>query len=80
VIAFSENECQKWSIQMIMSKSKPITPGAAIFYGGLIAGTVDAADGVVAYYFIGGLNPIQGSAIHRQRLLWSMAEMLSAEV
>jgi hypothetical protein len=44
---------------MIMSKSKPITPGAAIFYGGLIAGTLDAADGVVAYYFIGGLNPIQ---------------------
>ncbi len=62
MIAFSENECQKyqkWSIQVIMSKSKPITPGAAIFYGGLIAGTLDAADGVVAYYFIGGLNPIQ---------------------
>ena len=44
---------------MIVSKSKPITPGAAIFYGGLIAGILDATDGVVAYYFIGGLNPIQ---------------------
>jgi hypothetical protein len=33
-----------------MSKSKPITLGAAIFYGGLIAGILDAADGVVAYY------------------------------
>ena len=43
---------------MIMSKSKPITPGAAIFYGGLIAGILDATYGVVAYYFIGGLNPI----------------------
>ena len=42
-----------------MTKSKPITLGAAIFYGGLIAGILDAADGVVAYYFIGGLNPIQ---------------------
>jgi hypothetical protein len=42
-----------------MSKSKPITPGAAILYGGLIAGILDATDGVVAYYFIGGLNPIQ---------------------
>src|SRR5260370_1187023 len=53
------DECQKWSIQMIMSKSKAITPGAAIFYGGLIAGILDATDGAVAYYFIGGLNPIQ---------------------
>ena len=44
---------------MIMSKSKPITPAAAIFYGGLIAGILDATDGVVAYYFIGGLNPIR---------------------
>jgi len=44
---------------MIMSESKPITPGAAIFYGGLTAGILDAADGVVANYFIGGLNPIQ---------------------
>ena len=34
-----------------MSKSKPITLGAAIVYGGLIAGILDAADGVVAYYF-----------------------------
>jgi hypothetical protein len=44
---------------MIMSKSKPITPRAAIFYGGLIAGILGATDGVVAYYLIGGLNPIQ---------------------
>jgi hypothetical protein len=29
-----------------MSKSKPITPGVAIFCGGLIAGILDAADGV----------------------------------
>src|SRR5882757_5908943 len=43
----------------IMSKSKPITLGAAIFYGGLIAGILDAADGVVAYYFAAGFNPIQ---------------------
>ncbi|HXB67105.1 MAG TPA: hypothetical protein VNY05_02625 [Candidatus Acidoferrales bacterium] len=34
-----------------MSKSKPITLGAAIFYGGLIAGTLDEVDIVVAYYF-----------------------------
>jgi len=27
------DECQKWRVEMIMSKSKPITPGAAIFYG-----------------------------------------------
>ena len=47
------------SMEMIMSKSKPITPGAAIFYGGLIAGILDAADGVVAYYFAAGFNPIQ---------------------
>ena len=44
-------------MEVIMSKSKPITP-AAVFYGGLIAGTLDAADGVVAYYFIGCLNQI----------------------
>ena len=44
---------------MIMSKSKPITLGAAIFYGGLIAGILDAADGFVAYYFAAGFNPIQ---------------------
>jgi len=44
---------------MIMSKSNPVTPGVAIFYGGLIAGILDAADGVVAYYFAAGLNPIQ---------------------
>src|SRR5258708_26403839 len=53
------DECQKWSTEMIMSKSKPFTLGAAIFYGGLIAGILDAADGVVAYYFAAGFNPIQ---------------------
>jgi uncharacterized membrane protein YagU involved in acid resistance len=46
-------------MEMTMSKSKPITLGAAIFYGGLIAGILDAADGFVAYYFAAGLNPIQ---------------------
>jgi hypothetical protein len=46
-------------MEMIMSKSKPITPGAAIFYGGLIAGILDAADGVVANYFIADFDPIQ---------------------
>jgi hypothetical protein len=44
---------------MIVSKSKPITPGAAIFYGGLIAGILDAADGFTAYYFAAGFNPVQ---------------------
>jgi uncharacterized membrane protein YagU involved in acid resistance len=46
-------------MEMTMSKSKPITLGAAIFYGGLIAGILDAADGFVANYFAAGLNPIQ---------------------
>ena len=44
---------------MIVSKSKPITPGAAIFYGGVIAGILDAADDVVAYHFAAGFSPIQ---------------------
>jgi uncharacterized membrane protein YagU involved in acid resistance len=47
------------SMEMTMSKSKPITVGAAIFYGGLIAGILDAVDGVVANYFAAGFNPIQ---------------------
>jgi hypothetical protein len=46
-------------MEVIMAKSKPITLGAAIFYGGLIAGILDAADGFVAYYLAAGLNPIQ---------------------
>jgi hypothetical protein len=46
-------------MEMTMSKSKPITLGAAIFYGGLIAGILDAADSFVAYYFAAGFNPIQ---------------------
>jgi uncharacterized membrane protein YagU involved in acid resistance len=45
--------------QATTSKSKPITLGAAIFYGGLIAGILDAADGFVANYIAAGLNPIQ---------------------
>jgi hypothetical protein len=46
--------CQKWSMEMIMSKSKPITLGVAIFYGGLIAGILGAADNITAYYFAAG--------------------------
>jgi hypothetical protein len=46
-------------MEMIMSKSKPTTRGAAIFYGGLIAGILDATDGFVAYYLAAGFNPIQ---------------------
>jgi hypothetical protein len=36
---------------MIISRSKPNSLGVAIFYGGLIAGMLDAVDGFVAYYF-----------------------------
>jgi uncharacterized membrane protein YagU involved in acid resistance len=46
-------------MEMTMSKAKAITLGAAIFYGGLIAGILDASDGVVAYYFAAGLSPVQ---------------------
>jgi hypothetical protein len=46
-------------MEVTMSKLKPITLGAAISYGGLIAGILDAADGVVAYHFAAGFNPIQ---------------------
>src|ERR1700741_2424661 len=53
------DECQKWSVEMIMSKSKPIILGAAIFYGRLIAGILDATDGFAVYYFAAGFNPIQ---------------------
>jgi hypothetical protein len=41
-------------MEMIMSKSKPITLGVAIFYGGRIAGILDPADNVTAYYFAAG--------------------------
>ena len=44
---------------MIISRSKPNSLGAAIFYGGLIAGMLDAVDGFVANYFAAGFNPIQ---------------------
>jgi uncharacterized membrane protein YagU involved in acid resistance len=46
-------------MEMIISRSKPNSLGAAIFYGGLIAGMLDAVDGFVAYYFAAGFNPIQ---------------------
>jgi uncharacterized membrane protein YagU involved in acid resistance len=46
-------------MEMIVSTSKPIILSAAIFYGGLIAGILDAADSMVAYYFAAGFNPIQ---------------------
>lgn len=42
-----------------MAESKPLTLSTAVFYGGLIAGILDAADGVVAYYLADRLNPIQ---------------------
>jgi hypothetical protein len=46
-------------MEMIISRSKPNSLGAAIFYGGLIAGMLDAVDGFVANYFAAGFNPIQ---------------------
>jgi hypothetical protein len=74
-------------MEMIMSKSKPITPAAAIFYGGLIAGILDVTDGVVAYYFIGGLNPIQvlqfiasgfyGAAAFQKRISGALVGLLA---
>ena len=42
-----------------MSRSKSLTVFDAIVYGGLIAGILDAADGVVAYYLAQAFNPIQ---------------------
>ena len=42
-----------------MSESKSLTLSSAVLYGGLIAGVLDAADGVVAYYLARGFNPIQ---------------------
>ena len=72
---------------MIMSKSKPITLGAAIFYGGLIAGILDAADGFVAYYFTAGFNPIQvlqfiasgfyGAAAFQKRISGALVGLLA---
>jgi hypothetical protein len=46
-------------MEMMISRLQPITPGAAIFYGGLIAGILDAADCFVAYYITAGFKPIQ---------------------
>ncbi len=42
-----------------MPESKSLTLSTAVIYGGLLAGILDAADGVVAYYLAYGLNPIQ---------------------
>jgi uncharacterized membrane protein YagU involved in acid resistance len=41
-----------------MQAASRLTPGGAILWGGLIAGALDAIDGVVAFGFA-GLNPIQ---------------------
>jgi uncharacterized membrane protein YagU involved in acid resistance len=41
-----------------MQTPSPLTSGKAILWGGLIAGVLDAIDGVVAFGFK-GLNPIQ---------------------
>jgi uncharacterized membrane protein YagU involved in acid resistance len=46
-------------MEMIMSKSKPISLGAAIFYGGLIAAILDATDSFVAFYLAAGFGPVQ---------------------
>ena len=42
-----------------MSNSKPLTLWNAVLYAGLIAGILDAVDGVVAYFLAYGFNPIQ---------------------
>jgi hypothetical protein len=42
-----------------MSETKSLALGSAILYGAVIAGMLDAADGVVAYYLAQGFNPIQ---------------------
>jgi len=41
-----------------MKPSSRLTSGKAIVWGGLIAGVLDAIDGVIAFGFK-GLNPIQ---------------------
>jgi hypothetical protein len=41
-----------------LSSRQPLTNVQAIFWGGLVAGTLDAIDGVIAYG-TQGLNPIQ---------------------
>ena len=42
----------------VLSPKQTLTNGKAIFWGGLIAGVLDAIDGVIAYG-TQGLNPIQ---------------------
>ena len=52
-------------MEVIMSQIETDSPsGAAIFYGGLIAGMLDAADGVVAMCYRCGPQPDPSSAIH----------------
>jgi len=41
----------------VLSQKQALTPVRAIFWGGLVAGTLDAVDGVIAYG-TQGLNPI----------------------
>jgi len=42
----------------VLAQKQALTPVQAIFWGGLVAGTLDAIDGVIAYG-TQGLNPIQ---------------------
>jgi hypothetical protein len=42
----------------VIAQRQALTPMQAIFWGGLVAGTLDAVDGVIAYG-TQGLNPIQ---------------------
>lgn len=70
-----------------MSRSKPITLSAAIFYGGLFAGVLDDGDGVVANYLAAGYNPIQvlqfiasgfyGAAAFQKGLLGALVGLLA---
>ena len=42
----------------VLASKRALTNVQAIFWGGLVAGTLDAVDGVIAYG-TQGLNPIQ---------------------
>jgi uncharacterized membrane protein YagU involved in acid resistance len=42
----------------VLAQKQPLTNAQAIFWGGLVAGVLDAVDGVIAYG-TQGLNPIQ---------------------
>lgn len=50
-----------------------LTPTQAIFWGGVLCGTLDAIDGVVAYGLNAGLNPIQVLQFIASGLLGSSA-------